>query len=106
MMTMAVLTTALAVRCKGYLSRAKLMMVVKRRTEAVESKKAVAVVLMGGGWQISVVAGPTMQVTVDLPLPDHPQNGRTSEKNSSNSTGAAFSPKAQPAADLSLPDYP
>ena len=44
-MTKAVLTKALAVRCKGYLPRAKLLMV-KQRTEAVESKKAAALILV------------------------------------------------------------
>ena len=38
MMTMAVLTKALAVRCNLYLPRAEVMKV--KRTEAVENKKA------------------------------------------------------------------
>ena len=105
MMTMAVLTKALAVRCNLYLPRAEVMKV--KRTEAVENEKAATEAWMRAVAGIfPLLAGPMMQVTVDLPLPDHPQNGRTSEKNSSNSTGAAFSPKAQPVADLSLPDYP
>ena len=45
MMAKAVLTKALAVRCKLYLPRAKMMMMVKR-TEAVESKKAAALIWM------------------------------------------------------------
>ena len=45
MMTMAVLTKALAVRCEMYLPRAKMMMV-KQRTMAVESKKAAALIWM------------------------------------------------------------
>ena len=105
MMTKAVLTKPLAVWCKLYLLRAKMVMM--KRTEAVKSKKAGAVVLVRTvAGSFPWLAGPMMQVTVDLPLPDNPQNGRMSEKNSSNSTGAAYSPKAQPVADLSLPDYP
>ena len=71
MVAKAVLTKALAVWCKLYLLRA--MMVMMKRTEAVESKKAVAVVLMRMVAGIFPwLAGPMMQVTVDLPLPDHP----------------------------------
>ena len=45
MMTKVVLTKALAVWCKLYLPRAKMLMVVKR-TESVESKKAAALIWM------------------------------------------------------------
>ena len=67
MMTMAVLTKALAVRCKGYLPKAKLMMVVKQRTVAVESKKAATLI-----WMRTVadlfpwLAGSLRQLVVDL----------------------------------------
>ena len=97
MMAMAVLTKALAVRCNLYLPRAEVMKV--KRTEAVENKKAATEAWMRAvAGRFPLVAGPMMQVTVVY--------GRMSEKNSSNSTGTAFSPKAQPVADLSLPDYP
>ena len=67
MMTMAVLTKALAVRCKGYLSRAKLLMVVKQRTEAVESKKAAALIWMRTVADIFPwIAGSLLQLVVDL----------------------------------------
>ena len=71
MMTKAVLTKALAVRCRRYLLRAKMLMV--ERTEAVHNKKAAAVALMREVAGIFPwLAGPMMQVTVDLPLPNHP----------------------------------
>ena len=66
MMAKAVLTKALAVRCKLYLSRAKMVMMVKR-TEAVESKKAAAL-----RWMKTVadifpwLAGSLRQLVVDL----------------------------------------
>ena len=44
MMTKAVLTKALVVWCKLYLLRAKMVMI--KRTEAVESKKAAALILV------------------------------------------------------------
>ena len=66
MMAKAVLTKALAVRCELYLPRAKMMMMVKR-TEAVESKKAAALI-----WMRTVadlfpwLAGSLRQLVVDL----------------------------------------
>ena len=71
MMAKAALTKALAVRCRRYLLRAKMLMV--KRTEAVDNKKASAVILMRAvAGRVPLLAGPIMQVTVDLPLPDHP----------------------------------
>ena len=64
-MTKAVLTKALAVWCKLYLPRAKMMIV--KRTEAVESKKAAALI-----WMRTVadlfpwLAGSLRQLVVDL----------------------------------------
>ena len=66
MMTKAVLTKALAVRCNLYLPRAKMVKV--KRTEAVENKKAATEAWMREAAGIfPLVAGPMMQVTVDLP---------------------------------------
>ena len=67
MMTMAVLTKALAVRCKRYLPRAGLMVVVNQRTEAVESKKAAALIWMRTVADIFLwLAGSLRQLVVDL----------------------------------------
>ena len=66
MMAKAVLTKALAVPCKGYLLRAKMMMV-KQRTEAVESKKAAALIWMRTVADIFPwLAGSLRQLVVDL----------------------------------------
>ena len=66
MMAKAVLTKALAVRCKLYLPRAKMMMMVKR-TEAVESKKAAALIWMRTVADIFPwLAGSLQQLVVDL----------------------------------------
>ena len=65
MMTMAVLTKALAVRCKRYLPRAEMMMV--KRTEAVESKKAAALIWMRMvADRFPWLAGSLRQLVVDL----------------------------------------
>ena len=65
MMAKAVLTKALAVRCEGYLLRAKMMMV--KRTEAVESKKAAALIWMRTVADIFPwLAGSLRQLVVDL----------------------------------------
>ena len=65
MVAKAVLTKALAVWCKLYLPRAKMMMV--KRTEAVESKKAAALIWMRTVADIFPwLAGSLRQVVVDL----------------------------------------
>ena len=65
MMAKAVLTKALAVRCRRYLPRAKMMMV--KRTEAVESKKAAALIWMRTVADIFPwLAGSLRQLVVDL----------------------------------------
>ena len=65
MMTKAVLTKALAVWSKLYLPRAKMMMV--KRTEAVESKKAEALIWMKTVADIFPwLAGSLRQLVVDL----------------------------------------
>ena len=64
-MTMAVLTKALAVRCKRYLPRAEMMMV--KRTEAVENKKAATLIWMRTVADIFPwLAGSLRQLVVDL----------------------------------------
>ena len=66
MMAKAVLTKALAVRCELYLPRAKILMV-KQRTEAVESKKAAALIWMRTVADIFPwLAGSLRQLVVDL----------------------------------------
>ena len=66
MMAKAVLTKALAVRCKLYLPRAKMMMMAER-TEAVESKKAAALIWMRIVADLFPwLAGSLRQLVVDL----------------------------------------
>ena len=70
------------------------MMTVMQRTVAVETKKTEAGIYMRTApGMFPWLTGSSMQVVVDLPL-------------SSDSTDSASPHKAQPVADLSLPDYP
>ena len=65
MMTKAGLTKALAVWCKLYLPRAKMVMM--KRTEAVESKKAAASMLVKTvAGRFPWLAGSLRQLVVDL----------------------------------------
>ena len=69
-------------------------MTVVQRTVAVETKKTEAGISMKTvAGMFSLSTGSLMQVVVDLPL-------------SNNSTDSASPQKAQPGADLSIPDHP